>query len=434
MSETSYGTLQRGEASALLKIFNHLVLFGLRGVSTGAKFILALYTARYLGLAELGVYGLVVAAGTLSPAWLGFGLTEWVARRIVLATPEDALRKIAARFTITVWAHIVFQPIFWAGNFALGSPVPTAWAWFIAPIALLEHLSSDAHDLFIARGCIALTSTLEFIRAGLWPVVIVGLGLLYPETRTLDSIFLGWLLGLTLTWTVLLSWMLAQRAGPLLCWTELSEQLSSLRGSCQLYLRNVTDAASLFIDRYLISLTLGLELTGVYVFFWSVANVVHGMIIAVIVQPQATRLIEAAAKADAGQLHDRERKLRLEAASWTLLMSIAAFGAVFALLPFLQRPTLDAYLPLFGLLLLATWARIGADQYGYLLLALHRDRAILIAGAVGALASATLNVILVPMIGLWGAAAAFLLTGVTVVALECSMSRHPLPGRVTVRE
>jgi O-antigen/teichoic acid export membrane protein len=131
-------------------------------------------------------------------------------------------------------------------------------------------------------------------------------------------------------------------------------------------------------------------------------------------------------------LRERERKLRLEAISWTLPMSIAAFGAVVALLPFLQRPALDAYLPLFGLILLATWVRIGADQYGYLLLALHRDRAILIACAVGAMASATFNAILLPNFGLWGAATAFLLTGLAVVTLEWSMSRHPLPGQVAV--
>lgn len=419
--------------SAITRMLNHLVLFAFRGVSTVAKFVLTLYTARFLGLADLGVYGLVAAAAALSPAILGFGLTDWVARRIVLAGRVEALRKIAARFSISFAAHIVFQPMIWMANFALGSPVPPSWILLIAFIVLLEHLSSDAHDLFVARGHIFLTSALQFIRAGLWPILVVGMGLLYPETRTLENILVGWLLGLLLAWAVLFGWLVLQRAGFLLQWSEVSEQIASIRSSVPLYVRDVTAKASLFVDRYLISLTLGLELTGVYVFFWSVANVVHGMIFSVVIQPQIPQLIAAIARSDIAGFHGFGRKLRLETIAWTLLMSLAAFGAVVLLLPHLQRPALESHLSLFGLILLGAWARVGADQYGFVLLALHRDKAILIASAVGAVASALLNLILLPAFGLAGAASAFLLTGLTVLALGLAMSRNPFPDQAVAQ-
>ncbi len=174
------------------------------------------------------------------------------------------------------------------------------------------------------------------------------MGLLYPETRTLDTLFLVWLLGLIFTGLVFAGWLLKQRTGRLLRWQEIAEQIGSVRASLQLYLRNMTASASLFIDRYLISLTLGLELTGVYVFFWSVANVVHGMMNTVIVQPQTVHLIGAVARSDMAQFREFLRKLGLEAVAWTVLLSVAAFVAVIILLPFLHRPTLEAHLPLFG--------------------------------------------------------------------------------------
>ena len=422
-----------GLASPFAQIFARLVLFGFRGLSTIAKFALALYVTRYLGLADLGVYGLVLAACAWSPALLGFGLTEWLARQIVLDGHVAALRKIAARLSISTATHLVFQPIFWAVNFAIGAPVPMAWAWLIAPIVLLEHLFTDVHDLLTARGRIGFATGLQFVRAGLWPFAVVAVGLLYPQTRTLDNIFFAWLLGLALTSAIFLSWLVAQGAGPLLQWSYVSRQIASTRASVSLYLRNIASSASLFLDRYLISLTLGLELTGVYVFFWSVANVVHGMINSIVVQPQAPRLIGSAARSDMAGFRDFERRLRWEASAWTIVMSVAVFGTVIVLLPFLQQPLLQAYLPVFALIMIATWARIAADKFGYVLLALHRDRAILFASASGALLSAALNLTLVPHFGLWGAGSAFLLTSVTVLTLGIVMSRETAGPHAVVR-
>jgi O-antigen/teichoic acid export membrane protein len=433
MSKGNVQPLTGGETSRLLHIVFRLTLFGFRGISTVAKFILALYVTRYLGLADLGIYGLVAAACALTPAILGFGLTEWISRQIVLDNRIDALRKMSARLSITVVAHIVFQPLFWAANFALGSPVPAAWIWLIAPIVLLEHLFSDIHDLLNARGHVGFASALQFVRAGMWPLLAVGVGLLYPETRTLDSVLVAWLFGLTLAGCIFLAWLLTQGAGPLLRRPEISRQIVSARSSVSLYLRNIASNASLLLDRYLISLTLGLELTGVYVFFWSVANVVHGMIISVVIQPQAPTLIGSAARSDMTGFHDFARKLRLEAIAWTLLMSAGAFGVVVVLLPFLQRPLLQAYLPVFALIIIATWARIASEKYVYVLLALHRDRAILIASAVGMAMSAVLNLVLIPTFGLWGAASAFLLTGLTVLVLGIMMSRNPAATHAIAR-
>ena len=48
------------------RLGGQLALFGLRAGTTGSKFLLALYTARYLSLSDLGVYGLLVG-GLMNP-------------------------------------------------------------------------------------------------------------------------------------------------------------------------------------------------------------------------------------------------------------------------------------------------------------------------------------------------------------------------------
>ena len=401
----------------------YLLRFGFRGIGNVAKFVLTLYTARYLGLAEVGIYGLVTAATNMSPALLGFGLTEWTVRRIVPMRADEALQAMTARMALATAAHVIFQPLLWAANFALGAPVPVAWAWLIAPIIWLEHLWFDLHDMLTARGHLAFASVLQFIRAAVWPLAVVALGVLYPPARTLEAILIGWLVGMVLTWIVAAGWFLRQGVRPLFRWSEVAAQFSHIRASAFLYLRNITATASLYIDRYLISLTLGLEMTGVYVFFWSIANVVQGMVVSVVVQPQAAALISAVAGADAARLREAKRRVLLEAAAWTVLMSAGAFAGIVILLPFLQKPLLEDHLWLFAAILIATWLRIAVDKYGYLLLALHRDRAILSASVAGVAVSVVLNLILIQLFGLSGAAAAFLLTGATVLVLEVALSR-----------
>jgi len=291
----------------------YLLRFGFRGIGNVAKFVLTLYTARYLGLAEVGIYGLVTAATNLSPALLGFGLTEWTVRRIVLMRSDEAMQAMTARFALVTGAHVIFQPLIWTASLALGAPVPVAWIWLIAPIVWLEHTWFDLYDMLTARGHLAFASALQFIRAALWPLAVVALGMLYPPARTLETILVGWLAGMVLAWIVAAAWFLQQGARPLFSWAEVTAQFSHIRASAFLYLRNITANASLYIDRYLISLTLGLELTGVYVFFWSVANVVQGMVVSVVVQPQAAALISAAAGDDAADdaAHGRRAALQL---------------------------------------------------------------------------------------------------------------------------
>jgi O-antigen/teichoic acid export membrane protein len=400
----------------------YLLRFGFRGIGNVAKFILTLYTARFLGLAEVGIYGLVTAATNLSPALLGFGLTEWTLRRIVTMRADEAVQAMTARMAIATAAHVVFQPVIWAASFAFGAPVPVAWIWLIAPIVWLEHLWFDLQDMLTARGHLAFVSVMQFMRAALWPLAVVALGVLYPPARTLEVILIGWLVGMLLTWIVAAGWFMRQGV-PLFRWAEVTTQLGHIRASSFLYLRNITANASLYIDRYVISLTLGLELTGVYVFFWSVANVVQGMVVSVVVQPQASTLISAVATDDAVRLHHAKRRLLLEAAAWTALMSVGAFAGIVILLPFMQKPLLEDHLWLCAAIMIATWLRIAVEKYAYLLLALHRDRTILGASVAGVVVSVVLNVTLIPLFGLSGAALAFFLTGATVLVLEVALSR-----------
>src|SRR6185312_10095027 len=187
----------------LRRLAQPLVLMALRMANTGAKFLLALYTARYLGLSDLGIYGLIVGATTLVPAILGLGTTDWVMRHIVTMPREEAIASIATRLALPAMLHVIVQPLIWLGNAALGAPIPWPLLLLSGLILFLEHIASDTNDLLVGRGRILLANVLFFMRAGLWPPVIIVWGLLSPPARTLECLLFGWLGGLLLVWLTL---------------------------------------------------------------------------------------------------------------------------------------------------------------------------------------------------------------------------------------
>ena len=150
-------TTDKEEPLALLgesgskRALRHLAIVGMRGSSTVSKFLLAIYTARYLGLAELGIYGLLASAATMVPAVVGFGMTEWLMRKIVDLPRNKALPLIASRLSLILLIHLILWPLAFGLDILLGEPFPLRIAMICAAILLLENLGSDAADMLIAR-------------------------------------------------------------------------------------------------------------------------------------------------------------------------------------------------------------------------------------------------------------------------------------------
>jgi O-antigen/teichoic acid export membrane protein len=207
--------------------------------------------------------------------------------------------------------------------------------------------------------------------------------------------------------------------------------LSQLAGSRALYVKDVSSTLSIFFDRFIISMFLGLELTGVYTFFWSITNVVHSLALVGMLLAQLAPMLAAGRKADKSEFHALERRLQIEIGGWTVALSLGIAVATPLLLPYLGRPLLENYLVVFWMILFATILRVAADGYGYALLALNRDAAIAKIAFVGALASAILNAILTPLAGLWGAATAYVLTSAGLLAIRYYLTRPQVYGRIS---
>jgi O-antigen/teichoic acid export membrane protein len=404
------------------RLAGQLLLFGMRAAMTGSKFLLALYTARYLSLSDLGIYGLLVGGITIVPAVAGLGLTDFVIRKIVDLPAAEALPLVASRQALTLAIHLVAQSLAFLALFLSDRELPLRLAALAGSILLLENLATEASDMLIARRRVMLANWLGFLRHGLWPLPVIAVGLFDVRARTLEAVLTGWVAALVLSWLILAS-LLARHhrwrhARPQWRWIG-----QALRGSLVLYVKDVSGAVSSFIDRFLISVVLGLELTGVYTLFWSIANVVHSLAIFGVLQTHLARLVSAAHDGR-GDFLDFKRQLEIETGAWAVIIAALIGGATPFVVAYLDRPPLADNLAVFWLILAATLMRIAADGYGYVIYALHRDRAIAAIAVAGAAASALFNVMLTPLAGLWGAAMAFFLTATGLFAARFYVSRR----------
>jgi len=402
-----------GPSAALVRrLLSQGLLLTMRVGVAAAKALLAFYTARFLSLADLGIYGLLIAGTTIVPAVAGFGMTDWIARKVVDLPRAEAVELIVARLNLTVGAHLCVQPLAFGLDLLLGQPIPIELAVMGGLILLLEHIASEANDLLVARRRVLLSQTLSFLRFAIWPLVVIAIGVLYPPARTLTFMLSVWLIAVVANALVLLVLFWA-RTRTFFVPVHPGLLLQQLRGSRVLYVRDLSNMVSIFSDRFIISTLLGLELAGVYTLFWSIANVIYSVVVVGLLLTQVAPLVEAARRGYA-QFSTVKRRLQIELGCWVILLAGGAAIVTPLLLPFLNRPLLQANLAVFWIVLFAMIMRIAADGYGFALLALQRDRVIAVVAVLSAVTSATATAVLTSLFGLWGAAVAFAVSATAI--------------------
>ena len=401
--------LHRLKANWVTPVF----LVGLRAANALSKFALSLYVVRYLGLSDLGLYGLFVAGVTILPAFAGFGTNDWIGRRAASAVFPVIAPLLVTRLTLSAAFNIVLQVVAYALNHALGTPVPWHTMLICSVIVMLEHLADDIAIFLMYRGHAVLGHVLLFLRAGLWPLFVIAAGILIPELRTLDALLAGWLGGLLIMWGLLALIAVRKRV-----WSHarLEAELftSGIRESVPFFLKDMSIAAGLYLDRFLVSTLLGLEASGVYTFFWSVANVLHNITLSAIFQPRVSAIIRTASENPSAFRDVFHRAIR-RSVGVAVIFGVVLIALMPFILPLLDKPQLSQMHLLFAVVIVATIVRLGIDSYNYGLVALHQERLLAILSIAAIPVAAGLQFVLIETTGLYGAAWAYLLTGVVIL-------------------
>ena len=374
----------------------------LRVSSLAAKLLLTLYMGRYLGLSELGVYGLVFSAVMIATGVLGSRLDYVVTRDLVSASPVDAARRMRD------------QTVFYAIHYVLFALVMlAAWGLSIAPplmllsvfvITVLEHLANSFTTNLVSLGHPVLSTFLFFVRAGLWCVVVVLLGLLFPVTRTVESVMIGWAFGGGLG-VLMGAWVLRKKP-----WKE-ALQLpvdwawikKAVMKSFPIWIGTIGAMMASGVDRFVVSYYLDMESVGIITFYGSFAAALLSLVHSGFFSFSYPRLIAFHQSGEGAAFWSELRQTGLQVAAFVFLAS-AALGVVLPYAAYyLDKPELAAQAYTLWLILGAVWIRANADTFYFALYAQHRDRPLWLGDLIYLLLLGLGCVVLVPVAGLPGA-------------------------------
>ncbi|MCZ7657727.1 MAG: hypothetical protein M5U07_07640 [Xanthobacteraceae bacterium] len=401
------------EAGFRGRAFTTLVIMAMRGATQVAKFGLTLFVARFLDLETLGLYGLIAGLTVILPVVAGLGLFNCLSRNAVTQTLPETIGEARRYLEIQAVVHaLVLAAAALAGTLWSGALLAT----LVVVTVLLEHLNNDISTLLNHLRRPRLSNVLMFVRSAAWIAVYVALALLLPSLRTLPALLAFWIGGslvAVVAFTVATRdwpWASALAAGRPRGWFR-----DRFLESRALYVNHLANIVGQFLDRYLVGLFMGLELTGVYFLFWSIGNALMNLVRTGMIQVSEPHLIRAYGRRD-GSYAGLFRRFVLEVVLTTALFGLVTAGLAHYGLSYLQRPLLADWLPVLWLILLGAVLRMIYEVQEVNLYSRREDIRILASSIAVFAVSLIANLLLVPRYALYGPAMAMMLACIVGIA------------------
>lgn len=376
-------------------------IMGLRVATLAGKFLLGLFIVRFIGLEAMGIYGLVMGAAAILPMVVRLGIFSSLSRIAVGQSLEQLTWNLRHYGCGSFAIYAALFPIIMGIGFYIGQPELAALAFFVI---LFEHASTDIFVLTNNLGKPKLANELLALQSAVWIYLYMILAWMIPDWRTLDAVFAFWIIGglipSFIAFAITLHWPWKQAFAEKLSpeWYKIH-----FRGAWRIYLSDMINAVSLYLDRYLITLLLGLEAAGIYVLFWQVVNAICNLVGAGVLQVYRPRLIAAHAEKNIALFNTLFWQSAYKSAALALVMAVASAIVVPYLIGFTGKEIAADYMPLFWFMLLAMMVRIAYDVCAYTLFAEHRDGTVLRNGILKLCTTATIGTMILLLIGIYGA-------------------------------
>jgi O-antigen/teichoic acid export membrane protein len=378
----------------------------------GSRFALAIFIAHNLDLSSLGLYGLATGAIALVPGIVNAGMNHLLMRTAVTASAADLTHSLRHHWCFVTSVYVTLLALATLLTIAIGTSA--LWIIIIA-VMFFEHIGNDVFYLFSNIQHHVSANVNAFLRGAAWILVYIPLAILDPNLRTLLHLFGFWLAGGMLSWAlfVYMSWSWPWKAAFSIPFKP-SIITETMRKSYLLYISDLSFVASQYIDRYLVTLFLGIKVAGIYFLFWTVANSATTFLALVLQQKQRPLLISAYKTGGLSahcQLTWRFVQTTIFA---TAVLSFAVGCAFQLLLPWLGQPSLAGHLSAFWLIVAGMACRYLADFGAMGLFTAHRDGLTTLTNVVSVCVLVVAQIILLPLAGLHGAGGAILITFVGI--------------------
>lgn len=233
-----------------------------------------MFLAKYYTLEEIGLFSLIAGIVAIAPPCFGWGLNFFVSREIIGVPLDEARALIRNRLVVTLISFLLL--------FLILLTLFLLKQWVLSSLSILlfvcllfcEMLSFDINYCFLLpRGLSFQSSILIFIRTAVWIPLLFFAHYLDPSFCSLDLILFLWVSGNIVSLIAALSCLnifVWGRSSPYKARIGL-KPFFTRAGFC-IYLNDLYYASGSFLDRFIITFFLGIDLTGIYFLFWQVTN------------------------------------------------------------------------------------------------------------------------------------------------------------------
>lgn len=375
----------------------------LRMVPLAAKLVLTLYMGRYLSLADMGAYGLVFGAVMVLTIFLGQRFDYIVTREIVGGSPETILQKMrdqAVLYGLNCALLAVVMLVLMATGI---TGVGTRNLLYIFLLSSLDGYASFLYGNMNALNRQVMANVQFFLRSGLWIVPVVLLGFVDPSWRTVDTVLMGWTLGVLSSYGVVawawrtLPWRTVLKSPVNWHWIR-----TGLRKTGLIWLGALGLVAGIYVDRFIAMHFLSLEDVGVLTFYTSFSNAMIALLQSGVVAFAHPRLIIFYREGQKDRFQNEARCMVRQTASGAVILAVVLGSVVPLLGHYTGHPEYARHAMLLWLILGGTWIRANADAFYLILFARHQDRPIWLGNLLFLIPALAGNMLLVPFFGLEG--------------------------------
>jgi O-antigen/teichoic acid export membrane protein len=374
----------------------------LRGLTLAAKLLFLVLAARHLAVQDMAIYGLMATTVGIAVTLTGLEFYAFSIREILASHGPEQTIRMRDQLVFHGAAYLLLVPLA-LPVFAAGILPWSLLGWFVV-LAIGEHLSQEVTRILNALFRPLLATVLFFIRSSAWALIIALLWLWRPQLVTVGAIFAAWSVGIVVSLGFAaytfsrLDWQLIRRP---INWRWIGRGVVV---AAPFLVSAISYRITEMADRYILHFLTDDRVVGVYSFYGTVANALPALLSATLSAILVPRVIHAWQAGDYPSYRRSMHSLTTGTVAVVALTAPLVYFAIAWLQPYLGKPEYASGMPTFAVLLLAAAVSAAAQVPGVVLYARHQDMVLLLAVLLSAVTNTVLNFLLIPSMGMLGAA------------------------------
>lgn len=345
-------------------------LMAMRGFLLVIKFLLTLFITYYLDFTALGIFGLLSATGIMAPSILGFGIMYNICRHAVTKNLVEITQdiKFYGKFISLLYAVPLIS------CFVYGIISNQVFLTITSILIIFcEHINGEFYGLFLNLSKPFFANLIHFVRSALWAVVYMVGAYFYPEWRNIETLLIFWLVGSVIAlvfYMLQFDWIKNDNTASINPFHK--QLLKIIKESKIVYANNIFTALSTYADRYIITAFLGLELTGVYIFFWQISSALSNLLYTGVIQIYRPKLVRAFQEKN--PIYNTLFKICLKKSVFLASMFVMITGVtLYICLPYLNKPLIETHFNLTYWILTGFILSIIIEVMNLMLYSSHND-------------------------------------------------------------